>query len=159
MIRRPPRSTLFPYTTLFRSRRGVARDLPDNRQRGRAGHEAARPDERCGPLGAGARLSIDHAPSGPLSEDRGRRQPDRGRAEGAQEADAERWPLPGNEATRPLREAVGQAKAQAGAGTEEAAAGAPARPPPRRGPIRRGGHPPPPAVVPRPPRSAVATPR
>src|SRR5438034_3349381 len=28
MIRRPPRSTLFPYTTLFRSRRGAAeRDL------------------------------------------------------------------------------------------------------------------------------------
>src|SRR2546422_3865772 len=25
MIRRPPRSTLFPYTTLFRSSRGVAR--------------------------------------------------------------------------------------------------------------------------------------
>src|SRR5258708_28522010 len=25
MIRRPPRSTLFPYTTLFRSRRGAAR--------------------------------------------------------------------------------------------------------------------------------------
>src|SRR3712207_8849066 len=25
MIRRPPRSTLFPYTTLFRSQRGVAR--------------------------------------------------------------------------------------------------------------------------------------
>src|SRR2546426_6113734 len=25
MIRRPPRSTLFPYTTLFRSRRGSAR--------------------------------------------------------------------------------------------------------------------------------------
>src|SRR5438309_6094559 len=25
MIRRPPRSTLFPYTTLFRSRRGPAR--------------------------------------------------------------------------------------------------------------------------------------
>src|SRR5690349_22536337 len=24
MIRRPPRSTLFPYTTLFRSRRGAA---------------------------------------------------------------------------------------------------------------------------------------
>src|SRR3989442_16022816 len=24
MIRRPPRSTLFPYTTLFRSRRGVS---------------------------------------------------------------------------------------------------------------------------------------
>src|SRR2546426_12463920 len=28
MIRRPPRSTLFPYTTLFRSGRG-ARDPPD----------------------------------------------------------------------------------------------------------------------------------
>src|SRR3989449_10487727 len=26
MIRRPPRSTLFPYTTLFRSRRGAAED-------------------------------------------------------------------------------------------------------------------------------------
>src|SRR5256885_13221892 len=26
MIRRPPRSTLFPYTTLFRSDRGPARD-------------------------------------------------------------------------------------------------------------------------------------
>ena len=26
MIRRPPRSTLFPYTTLFRSRRYAARD-------------------------------------------------------------------------------------------------------------------------------------
>src|SRR5260221_11514698 len=25
MIRRPPRSTLFPYTTLFRSRRGLGR--------------------------------------------------------------------------------------------------------------------------------------
>src|SRR3712207_8395765 len=27
MIRRPPRSTLFPYTTLFRSARGRRRDL------------------------------------------------------------------------------------------------------------------------------------
>src|SRR2546426_3842201 len=45
MIRRPPRSTLFPYTTLFRSSRGTARRrrqppnrrrrLPDNRQRAR----------------------------------------------------------------------------------------------------------------------------
>src|SRR2546422_8216993 len=30
MIRRPPRSTLFPYTTLFRSRE--LRDLPEDRQ-------------------------------------------------------------------------------------------------------------------------------
>src|SRR5947209_8864531 len=29
MIRRPPRSTLFPYTTLFRSRRQRAQDLGD----------------------------------------------------------------------------------------------------------------------------------
>src|SRR3712207_8818188 len=28
MIRRPPRSTLFPYTTLFRSRGGIASLLP-----------------------------------------------------------------------------------------------------------------------------------
>src|SRR2546425_7894549 len=28
MIRRPPRSTLFPYTTLFRSMRGEVRWLP-----------------------------------------------------------------------------------------------------------------------------------
>src|SRR5260370_14705736 len=28
MIRRPPRSTLFPYTTLFRSRQAHRKDLP-----------------------------------------------------------------------------------------------------------------------------------
>src|SRR3712207_9192506 len=37
MIRRPPRSTLFPYTTLFRSRRGLdenpAEYLHDNAER------------------------------------------------------------------------------------------------------------------------------
>src|SRR2546430_11528590 len=37
MIRRPPRSTLFPYTTLFRSRRG----------RGRAAAPAAAAGPRC----------------------------------------------------------------------------------------------------------------
>src|SRR2546429_5765458 len=37
MIRRPPRSTLFPYTTLFRSLRGggVARRVPRRRRRAR----------------------------------------------------------------------------------------------------------------------------
>src|SRR3712207_8102678 len=34
MIRRPPRSTLFPYTTLFRSPRGET--CPDRADRGRA---------------------------------------------------------------------------------------------------------------------------
>src|SRR5688572_32763640 len=33
MIRRPPRSTLFPYTTLFRSGRSVCRVLPLDRSR------------------------------------------------------------------------------------------------------------------------------
>src|SRR2546425_3618138 len=51
MIRRPPRSTLFPYTTLFRSHRGRARrqavDLP----------AAQRPCQPAGTgtVGAGAR--------------------------------------------------------------------------------------------------------
>src|SRR5689334_23738192 len=34
MIRRPPRSTLFPYTTLFRSQRVEARLRGDARERG-----------------------------------------------------------------------------------------------------------------------------
>src|SRR6185312_5780247 len=33
MIRRPPRSTLFPYTTLFRSRRGHPQGPPRSRRR------------------------------------------------------------------------------------------------------------------------------
>src|SRR2546429_6508681 len=34
MIRRPPRSTLFPYTTLFRSRNGVGEQSPKGKIRG-----------------------------------------------------------------------------------------------------------------------------
>src|SRR2546422_4415240 len=37
MIRRPPRSTLFPYTTLFRSRAAVARELTKVFEETRAG--------------------------------------------------------------------------------------------------------------------------
>src|SRR2546429_6059940 len=44
MIRRPPRSTLFPYTTLFRSR-GLVRVLPPRRRRY---HAAARGAPRRG---------------------------------------------------------------------------------------------------------------
>src|SRR6478735_11248928 len=40
MIRRPPRSTLFPYTTLFRSR---PPDRPDPRSRERCGSMPHRP--------------------------------------------------------------------------------------------------------------------
>src|SRR6266498_3421203 len=68
MIRRPPRSTLFPYTTLFRSRplratcaRGLRpgrdavreRDLASLRGRGRLG---------CAPDDEGARLRREHVP-------------------------------------------------------------------------------------------------
>src|SRR2546429_2651868 len=44
MIRRPPRSTLFPYTTLFRSRRREAQDLggrQDGRPPRKQGHHRA----------------------------------------------------------------------------------------------------------------------
>src|SRR5215217_1055699 len=44
MIRRPPRSTLFPYTTLFRSRRGRQRpDQGQDRRRQDARRQARRP--------------------------------------------------------------------------------------------------------------------
>src|SRR3712207_8763404 len=42
MIRRPPRSTLFPYTTLFRSRPRVLRRLPRPCRRG-----SRRPPTAC----------------------------------------------------------------------------------------------------------------
>src|SRR3712207_7323734 len=49
MIRRPPRSTLFPYTTLFRSREGAHVQLVDHRiaQAGRA-KAVVRPREGAG---------------------------------------------------------------------------------------------------------------
>src|SRR2546422_1476146 len=48
MIRRPPRSTLFPYTTLFRSRGDVVahRQRPGPARARRVGGVAARPDGR-----------------------------------------------------------------------------------------------------------------
>src|SRR5690242_21427425 len=49
MIRRPPRSTLFPYTTLFRSRRAAAAELRSARgDRGRRGRAQGEDD---GPSG------------------------------------------------------------------------------------------------------------
>src|SRR2546430_4478221 len=47
MIRRPPRSTLFPYTTLFRSRRAEEKEAivrvghPEQRRRARDGRQDA----------------------------------------------------------------------------------------------------------------------
>src|SRR3712207_8599773 len=68
MIRRPPRSTLFPYTTLFRSRRVLARggqpaggDRRADRRRGRE-LAALRPDE-------GARSAGAARPDGGRSEE------------------------------------------------------------------------------------------
>src|SRR5256885_12289435 len=49
MIRRPPRSTLFPYTTLFRSLHSAGRVLPCSKREGRAGWQRVpcrRRDER-----------------------------------------------------------------------------------------------------------------
>src|SRR3712207_8250266 len=69
MIRRPPRSTLFPYTTLFRSQQPdpVARSLPSGRPqrrphrelrlRGRGEGEA--PRARGGLAGGGRGLPLD----------------------------------------------------------------------------------------------------
>src|SRR3712207_8727135 len=56
MIRRPPRSTLFPYTTLFRSRRGLVRGRITARGKVRAGQErgaASRAGPACGQVAAG----------------------------------------------------------------------------------------------------------
>src|SRR3712207_6865098 len=73
MIRRPPRSTLFPYTTLFRSHRRPAHRGPAAADRGRLGREQHRPDRRQGggdavqpvPLGGrdrkSTRLNSSHA--------------------------------------------------------------------------------------------------
>src|SRR5258705_12530118 len=60
MIRRPPRSTLFPYTTLFRSGVGESRpgllavSLPSLTIRHRAEHDAARARAIVGFGGQGA---------------------------------------------------------------------------------------------------------
>src|SRR3712207_7809096 len=67
MIRRPPRSTLFPYTTLFRSGGEDGRDLPPLLRAGRA------QEDRRGLLGH-ARRRTGPAQGGPhLRDDDGRR--------------------------------------------------------------------------------------
>src|SRR5256885_1390049 len=56
MIRRPPRSTLFPYTTLFRSR---SAGLPAPSRRGHRGTERLRPKSRVRrPNGCGTIASL-----------------------------------------------------------------------------------------------------
>src|SRR2546421_7047231 len=59
MIRRPPRSTLFPYTTLFRSRRaGAARVAARPRRRAHAGRLAARTRARAARVRARLRRHV-----------------------------------------------------------------------------------------------------
>src|SRR3989442_6858922 len=50
MIRRPPRSTLFPYTTLFRSRTRAERSPPRTGQLRPPPAALARPDRAPAPL-------------------------------------------------------------------------------------------------------------
>src|SRR2546425_6537597 len=89
MIRRPPRSTLFPYTTLFRSlRAGARRPVPTRRDRllhdatrrfhqprraARAGARAAvlEPCARSAARGAAGRRreSQERRPAGPVAAD------------------------------------------------------------------------------------------
>src|SRR5256886_13395115 len=52
MIRRPPRSTLFPYTTLFRSRLARRAHRAARRGTGRAVHGDQRGGRRVGAVGA-----------------------------------------------------------------------------------------------------------
>src|SRR2546430_7790509 len=61
MIRRPPRSTLFPYTTLFRSRVRRAPRLAQGRVPGLTGQRAGRLAQR-GPARLGRRLGQHAVP-------------------------------------------------------------------------------------------------
>src|SRR3712207_7191749 len=66
MIRRPPRSTLFPYTTLFRSRRDREHVQRAELRREHAGHpKARRPDVGCGDVD---RVRTHPAASEPLAD-------------------------------------------------------------------------------------------
>src|SRR3712207_2901769 len=122
MIRRPPRSTLFPYTTLFRSR--LRRAVPAAATR--VGRVPARP--RVGPGGGvgvpvrggqrGARCRGRAAGRGvvrlrgprPAGGGLGRRRPGRGhrraRGEGGGAADVDGWPPLGHRRRPPALTAV-----------------------------------------------------
>src|SRR5258707_7502258 len=78
MIRRPPRSTLFPYTTLFRSLAKAAEAFPHLARREhhlQSEAELARiaVDEHCRPAGIGGKVAADLA--GALGGQREREEP------------------------------------------------------------------------------------
>src|SRR2546421_5101426 len=60
MIRRPPRSTLFPYTTLFRSALGHGRGRNDPARSVARGHDGRRVWHRDGERSGLARRSEEH---------------------------------------------------------------------------------------------------
>src|SRR3712207_7660551 len=60
MIRRPPRSTLFPYTTLFRSRGGRGADPPEPRRRGSLCGEGAPAGTAPGAISQAAGRALRH---------------------------------------------------------------------------------------------------
>src|SRR5437764_6083473 len=60
MIRRPPRSTLFPYTTLFRSPIAPAHLEPRRDRRRRPPRCALRGSTRSAPIGPRSRRSEEH---------------------------------------------------------------------------------------------------
>src|SRR3712207_8927859 len=62
MIRRPPRSTLFPYTTLFRSQRLLPPPVLHLRGSRRDGSSSDHRPRRCRPVHVGHRLSPPRSP-------------------------------------------------------------------------------------------------
>src|SRR5256884_7031691 len=60
MIRRPPRSTLFPYTTLFRSQTGHGTISRRQAASGVAGVSRWRMEQDAGNVGAALRRSEEH---------------------------------------------------------------------------------------------------
>src|SRR5256885_9060090 len=60
MIRRPPRSTLFPYTTLFRSARRRLHTCPQGRRHHRGRHHRLRGDRKSTRLNS-SHLVISYA--------------------------------------------------------------------------------------------------
>src|SRR2546426_4342513 len=70
MIRRPPRSTLFPYTTLFRSSSTPSEcSTPDASSADSDGVVGVRPARRSRPRGDPEVCPLRHLPA-PVSEDR-----------------------------------------------------------------------------------------
>src|SRR3712207_6879895 len=71
MIRRPPRSTLFPYTTLFRSYLGIAEARPPARHRWhQVAHEVRHPALATGEVHGGVRPHQRPAQPRPLRDGR-----------------------------------------------------------------------------------------